>query len=34
VAGEILDGQKVLVDERNRQMVIEVESAAAAKASN
>jgi len=34
VAGEILDGQKVMVDERNREMVIEVESAAVAKASN
>jgi ATP-dependent Clp protease ATP-binding subunit ClpB len=34
VAGEVLDGQKVMVDERNREMVIEVESAAVAKASN
>jgi ATP-dependent Clp protease ATP-binding subunit ClpB len=33
VAGEILDGQKVVVDERNREMVIEVESAAYADAS-
>ncbi len=33
VAGEILDGQKVVVDERNREMVIEIESAAYAEAS-
>ena len=33
VAGEILDGQKVLVDERNREMVIEIESPAYAGAS-
>ena len=33
VAGEILDGQKVIVDERNREMAIEVESAAHAEAS-
>ena len=33
VAGEIRDGQKVFVDERNGRMVIEVESAARAEAS-
>jgi ATP-dependent Clp protease ATP-binding subunit ClpB len=33
VAGEILDGQKVVVDERNREMAIEVESAIHAGAS-
>jgi ATP-dependent Clp protease ATP-binding subunit ClpB len=33
VAGEIRDGQKVLVDERDRQIVIEVESAVHAEAS-
>jgi ATP-dependent Clp protease ATP-binding subunit ClpB len=33
VAGEVLDGQMVLADERDRQMVIEVESAVHAQAS-
>ena len=33
VAGAIRDGQKVVADERNREMVIEVESAAHAEAS-
>jgi ATP-dependent Clp protease ATP-binding subunit ClpB len=33
VAGEIRDGQKVVVDERDREMVIAVESAVSAEAS-
>jgi len=33
VAGEIRDGQKVVVDEHDREMTIEVESAAHAEAS-